>query len=123
MLSTALQDIGDARTGAIDPDRLCGTLRISLSQLARIVRLHRNTLSTHPHAPKAQERLGELARILVEASELAGPGGGDVGRAVLWFRYQPLPGFDGKTAEDLVSEGYAGAVRAYLQDLRHGVYA
>jgi len=119
MLSTALQDLGDARTGAIDPDRLCGTLRISLSQLARIVRLHRNTLSTHPHAPKAQERLGELARILVEASELAG----SEGRAVLWFRYQPLPGFDGKTAEDLVTEGYAGAVRAYLQDLRHGAYA
>lgn len=42
---------------------------------------------------------------------------------MMWFRNEPLPGFDGKTAEALVGEEQAEAVRAYLAGLEDGSYA
>ena len=58
-------------------------------------------------------------RILTIAKEMAG----SEQRAAIWFKHQPIPGWDGKTASDLVSEGKAGQVLAYLEALRSGVYA
>ena len=43
--------------------------------------------------------------------------------AVLWFKNQPLSGFGGKTALDLVREGRAQAVMEHLAMLADGVYA
>ena len=43
-------------------------------------------------------------RILTLAKEMAG----DEQRAVIWFEHQPIPGWAGKTAYDLVQEGRAG---------------
>ena len=40
-----------------------------------------------------------------------------------WFRSEPLPGFDGMTADRLVREGHADWVHAYLDDLADGGYA
>ena len=40
-----------------------------------------------------------------------------------WFRSQPLPSFGDKTAEDLVKEGRADAVKAYLSRIADGGYA
>jgi hypothetical protein len=59
-------------------------------------------------------------RILAEAADLMG---GSVAKAALWFRHQPLSGFDGETAEELVTAGHAAAVRAHLKMLRDGSYA
>jgi uncharacterized protein (DUF2384 family) len=64
--------------------------------------------------------LGEVARVLAVATELLG---GDVSRAVIWFRFQPLAGFDGKTAVELVEAGHTAAVLEHLEMLRDGVYA
>eukprot|EP01035_Chromulina_nebulosa_P068080 gene68080-93276_t len=36
-------------------------------------------------------------------------------RAVLWFKHQPIPGWAGKTAYDLVAEGKADKVLTYLE--------
>ena len=90
-----------------------------LADLARITRLHRNTLAGNPNSPKVQARLGDVARIIALASDLTG----DAGRAVAWFRYQPLAGFDHATAEDLVERGHADAVIKHLEMLADGVYA
>ena len=43
--------------------------------------------------------------------------------AEAWFSNQPIPGWAGKTARDLVREGKAQAVIDYLHAVRHGVYA
>jgi hypothetical protein len=59
-------------------------------------------------------------RILAEAAELLGD---DADKAVLWFRHQPLAGFDHQTAEELVTAGHARAVLTHLAMLREGAYA
>ena len=39
-----------------------------------------------------------------------------------WYKAQPLPGF-GRTAEQLVKSGNAGAVRDYLDEVAVGGFA
>lgn len=60
-----------------------------------------------------------VVRILAMAGEMAG----SEPRAAIWFRHQPLPGWAGKTACDLVREGKTEKVLAYLEAVRSGVYA
>jgi hypothetical protein len=43
--------------------------------------------------------------------------------AYAWYRSHPLPGFGGRTAEMLVREGHAGAVRNYLDEVALGGFA
>ena len=119
MLTAFLDEVTDPRGGRISPRRMSQALGMPLNELARVVHLHRNTLARTPLSPKVQGRLGEIARIIAFAAELTG----DSGRAVVWFRHQPLAGFDCKTAEQLVEDGQADAVLKHLGMLRDGVYA
>jgi uncharacterized protein (DUF2384 family) len=119
MLNTYLESVL-APPGILSPTRMSETLKVPLSRLAQITRLHRNSLSQHPGSPAVQDRLGEVARIISTASDLLD---GDDVRAVIWFRHQPLSGFDGETAEELVAGGHAGAVLRHLAILREGGYA
>jgi uncharacterized protein (DUF2384 family) len=119
MLSAYLADVTDQR-GLLSPQRISDTLRVPLAHLARIAKVHRNTLAQHPDSPAVQARLGEVARVIATAADLLG---GDTGRAIVWFRHQPLAGFDGATAEELVAAGHADAVLAHLETLRDGGYA
>jgi uncharacterized protein (DUF2384 family) len=119
MLSPFLAEVMEPQKGVISPQRLSSTLHISLAQLSRLTQLHRNTLTRHPESPEVQQRLGEVARIVALAAELVG----DRQRAIVWFRHQPLSGFDNKTAEELVAAGHADAVLEHLAMLSDGVYA
>ena len=119
MLSAFLDDITD-RSGSLSPQRMSEAMKMPLSHLARIAKVHRNSLSQHPSSQTVQTKLGEVARVITTASDLLG---GDMGKAIVWFRYQPLSGFDGKTAEDLVTDGHADAVLTHLELLRDGGYA
>lgn len=118
-LDPFLAEVTDPRSGLISPHRMGEALRMPLAELARVARVHRNTLTARPASAKVQEALGQLARIVVLASELTG----DPGRAVIWFRHQPLAGFDHKTARDLVRTGNAPAVIEHLEMLADGVHA
>jgi hypothetical protein len=53
---------------------------------------------------------------------MAGEMAGNEQRAAIWFK-QPIPGWAGKTAYDLVSEGKTDKVLAYLEAVRSGIYA
>lgn len=119
MLSSFLTEIMEPQKGIISPQRLSSALHISLVRLSQLTQLHRNTLTRHPESPDVQKRLGNLARIISQATELVG----DQQRAIIWFRHQPLSGFDYKTAEELVASGYADAVLEHLAMLSDGVYA
>lgn len=44
-------------------------------------------------------------------------------QAFAWYRAQPLPSFGDRTAEDLVKEGRAEAVRRHLARIAAGGYA
>jgi len=58
-------------------------------------------------------------RILTLAEEMAG----DEQRALTWFEQQPIPGWAGKTAYELVQEDKADKVLGYLEGIKAGVYA
>jgi len=120
MLSTPLEAVYDSRLKCISPDRVAAVLHMPAAEIARLVDVHRNTLARAPGSPKVQTRLGEVMRILTEASDMMGD---DLAKAAIWFRHQPLSGFDGQTAEELVASGHAQAVVTHLPMLRDGVYA
>ena len=120
VLTAFLDDVTDRRRGVIVPERVGKVLRISLAELARLTKVHRNTLAQNPDSPVVQERLGAVARIVAAAADLLD---GDTGRAVIWFRHQPLAGFDGATAAELTAAGHGDAVLAHLKMLRDGIYA
>jgi len=116
MLTALIDDFREA--DHLSPQRMSARLRLPLVDFARVARLHRNTLA-RPASPAVQARLEPIARILAQVEELAG----DPDQAIVWFRHQPLPGHDGRTAQDLVEAGHSAAVLAYLEDLRDGAYA
>jgi uncharacterized protein (DUF2384 family) len=116
MLSPLLAEVEDR--GLLSPKRVSERLRVPVAQLARLARLHRNTLS-HPESALVQTRLGEIVTILAKAAEL----GGDPDKAVVWFRHQPIAAFGNQTAEELVAAGHGEAVLGHLDDLRDGAYA
>lgn len=117
MLASFLESVRDGDT--IAPQRLATRLHVPMTGLARMARLNRNTLSSKAGSAAVQTELGIIARIIARAAELSG----DEGRAIIWFRHQPIIGFDGKTAEQLVGEGHADAVLWHLEGLENGAYA
>ena len=116
MLAAFLDDIRDR--DMIAPRRMAERLRVPMARLARLAHINRNTMTAKPESPAVQAKLGEIARIIARAAELSG----DEGKAIIWFRHQPIAGF-GKTAEELVEAGQAAAVLWTLDTMEQGVYA
>ncbi len=116
MLAAFLDDIRDH--DIIAPRLMAERLRLPLSRLARLAHVNRNTMTARPGSPAVQAKLGEIARIIARAADLAG----DEGRAIIWFKHQPIPGF-GKTAEELVEQGHAEAVMWTIESMEEGVYS
>lgn len=116
MLAAFLDDIRDH--DLIAPRRMVSRLRLPMSRLARLAHVNRNTMAAKPDSPAVQAKLGEIARIIARAADLAG----DEGRAIIWFKHQPIPGF-GKTAEELVEEGHANLVMEDLERMAEGIYS
>lgn len=110
---------GDDGGRFLSPHRLSERLGVTQSELAKLVGVARNTLTAKSATRKVDAALSPIVRILTMAAEMAG----DESRAVIWFKHQPIPGWAGKTAYDLVGEGKADEVLAYLEAVRAGVYA
>ena len=102
----------------IDPRRMAERPRLSMTRLSRLAHLNRNTMTAHPGSPVVQAKLGEIARIIARAAELAR----DEDKAILWFKYQPLAGF-GRTAEELVEDGHANSMIEDLDRMAAGVHS
>lgn len=121
-MSNAALDINAAAfaDGAfLSARRVAEHLGVTLSELAKLAGVARNTLAAKSGAKKVDQALSPLVRILAMASEMAG----SEERAVVWFKHQPIPGWGGKTAFDLTTEGKADKVLSYLEAVRSGVYA
>ena len=108
----------DSHAAYLSPRLVAQGLGVTLGELAKLIGVARNTLGAKT-ARKADAALSPVVRILAMAGEMAG--GSD--RAAIWFKHQPIPGWAGKTAYDLVGEGKADKVLAYLEAVRSGVYA
>jgi hypothetical protein len=66
-----------------------------------------------PNSGGVQRFLREAVRVLRAATDVSG----DVGRAMFWYRNEPLPIFGYKTAEQLVPDGRAEDVIRYVVSL------
>lgn len=99
--------------------RVAETLGLTLSELAGLIGVARNTLTARSGARKVDAALSPVVRIVAMAAEMTG----SEQRAALWFKHQPIPGWAGMTALDLVRERKADKVLAYLEAVRSGVYA
>lgn len=114
-----LDQVASKDSSTIDPKALAALLHMTLSEVAELARLHRVTLARSASSPEVQSRLGPIATILARAADM----GGGLGKAVLWFRHQPVPAFGQKRASDLVQAGKADIVLAWLDALEDGAYA
>ncbi|HEV7305426.1 antitoxin Xre/MbcA/ParS toxin-binding domain-containing protein [Ensifer sp.] len=112
-------DYGESRSSFLSARVVSERLGVTLAELAKLIGVARNTLTAKSSARKVDAALSGVVRILAMAGEMAG----DDSRAVIWFKHQPIPGWAGKTAYDLVGEGKADKVLAYLEAVRSGVYA
>jgi uncharacterized protein (DUF2384 family) len=99
--------------------RVSEKLGLPLSELAAMIGVARTTLTAKSGARRVDAALSPLVRIVAMATEMAG----DEARAAIWFKHQPLPGWGGRTALDLVRDGKSEAVLGYLESVRAGVYA
>lgn len=109
----------DGDTPYLSARRVAEGLGLTLTELAALAGVARNTLTAKSGARTADEALSPIVRIIAMAAEMAG----DEARAALWFKHQPLPGWAGRTAYDLVRERKADKVVSYLEAVRSGVYA
>lgn len=109
------------RTGRIAPEQVANDFGMSKVQLAQTAGLARETLyrSERIGGPKAQGRLREMLEIISRVSDWAG----GKQQAMAWYRAQPLSAFGGRTAESLVKDGKAAAVRDYLDHIALGGFA
>lgn len=64
-----------------------------------------------------QDAMADVTRVLSAAHALAG---GDIDRAMSWFRNQPIAEFDHLTPMQLVQQGKIQAVLDYIQSVSGG---
>jgi len=91
-------------------------LHIDLQTLAQQAHVHRNTISRQPASESVQRLLRDALRVIRAGTDISG----DVPKALFWYRNEPLPVFNYKTAEQLVSEGRADDVLRYVSSLETG---
>ncbi len=103
------------------PTLVARALRTTKAEIANTLGLGRDSFirASRVRARKTQVRLRQMLEILnrVEAET------GSPLAAYAWFRAEPLPGFGGATPDQLVREGKADHVHAYLDRIMVGGYA
>jgi hypothetical protein len=107
--------------GRVAIKQLTEVLRMSRARIAETLGIAAATLqrTARADAPKTQTRLREMTEIVNRVSHWAG---GPV-QAMAWYRSEPIPAFGGRTAEALVKDGKATAVRDYLDGVALGGFA
>jgi len=107
--------------GEISIADVADSFGMSKTQLAETAGLAKESLfkTARSQAPRTQSRIREMLEIISRVSDWAG----GKNQAMAWYRAQPIPAFGGRTAEALVKEGKAGAVRDYLDHLALGGFA
>ncbi|OBQ86449.1 MbcA/ParS/Xre antitoxin family protein [Mesorhizobium sp. WSM3873] len=109
------------RNGKIAIEQVADGFGMSKGQLAQTAGLARETVyrSQRSATAKTQGRLREMLEIISRVTDWAG----GKEQAMAWYRAQPLPAFGGRTAEALVKDGKAAAVRDYLDHMAVGGFA
>jgi hypothetical protein len=107
--------------GHISVGRVAKRFGMSKVQLAETIGLKPETIyrAARLEAPKTQTRATEMLEIIGRIADWAG---GEK-QAMAWYRAEPIAAFGGRTAESLVKDGKASAVRDYLDHVATGGFA
>ena len=107
--------------GLFAPRKIADALRTTSDEVARSAGLGRDAVQRKDRvqSDKTQKRLREMVEILNKVE----PRFGSALMAYAWYRSEPLAGFSGQTAMQLVLNGRASAVLDYIDAIDAGVYA
>jgi hypothetical protein len=107
--------------GMFDPRRIAASLLTNADDLARTAGLGKDSIqrAVRMRQPRIQKRLRELVEVLNKVE----PRFGTSLVAYAWFRSEPLPGFSGQTAMQLVQAGRAHDVLDYIDAVDAGIHA
>lgn len=109
-----------AEEGQFAPARIATVLRTTKDEVAQTVGLGRDAVMRPDRiaSPKTQKRLREMVEILNRVE----PRFGSALIAYAWYRSEPISGFGGKTAMQLVREGNAAQVMDYIDAVEAGIH-
>ena len=110
-----------ADDGLFVPIRIAAMLRTTIEEVARTAGLGKDAVQRKDRigSDKTQRRLREMVEVINKVE----PRFGSALMAYAWYRSEPLPGFSGKTAMQLVRSGRADDVLDYIDAVDAGVYA
>ena len=110
-----------AEGGQFAPGRIAEVLRTTKDEVAQTVGLGRDAVMRPERvaSAKTQKRLREMVEILNRVE----PRFGSALLAYAWYRSEPLTGFGGFTAMQLVREGRAAEVMDYIDAVEAGIHA
>ena len=119
-MNIEIKDVVD-REGFIMADALLDELHITKREFAHAIGLSHNAIirKDRLHAVSTQQRLRQTFEILKRIE----PWAGSTSAAWSWYRTYPIAALGDLTAEELVSQGRADDVRAYLSLIAEGGYA
>jgi hypothetical protein len=110
-----------AEGGIFAPARIAQVLRTTKDEVAQTAGLGRDAVirADRVASPRTQKRLREMIEILNRVE----PRFGSALIAYAWYRSEPLAGFGGLTAMQLVRDGRAAEVMDYIDAVEAGVHA
>ena len=107
--------------GQFAPRKIAAVLRTTSDELARSLGLGKDAVQRKERiaSDRTQRRLRQMVEILNKVE----PRFGSALLAYAWYRSEPLAGFDGRTAMQLVHENRADDVLRYVDAVDAGIYA
>ena len=115
VVSQFVDSLQEPRTPYISPARFSKVLGVKTVNLAELNGVHRNTLR-NPSSERLQVRMREMVKVISAVAQLTG----DLQKAIYWYRNDPILDYGQRTAAELVAEGHADAVLAFIRDLENG---
>ncbi|MEA1673494.1 MbcA/ParS/Xre antitoxin family protein [Nitrospirillum sp. BR 11163] len=110
-----------AEHGLFAPAKIADSLRTTSEEIARSAGLGRDAIQRKDRlrSAKTQRRLREMVEVINKVE----PRFGSALIAYAWYRSEPLPGFAGQTAMQLVRDGRADDVLDYIDAVDAGIHA
>lgn len=110
-----------AEDGVFAPRKIAATLRTTSDEVARTAGLGKDAVQRKDRigSVRTQRRLREMVEILNKVE----PRFGSALMAYAWYRSEPLPGFSGLSAMQLVRAGRADEVLDFIDAVDAGVHA
>jgi len=110
-----------ADEGVFAPRRIAEAFRTTSEEVARTAGLGKDAVQRKDRirSGKTQRRLREMVEIINKVE----PRFGSALMAYAWYRSEPLPGFSGQTAMQLVRNGRAEDVLDYIDAVDAGIHA